>query len=224
MQSTTIQSTELSPILEIINSSNQFFRQELLGIRDTNEGLTKVQYIRYLQMQYHLTKGVQKPFIYLAGHERTYAYKKLRKFLINFAYEEEMHFKLAENDLENLHAAPGEKPLDVRLWWAFYNEIIQTQPFIRLGATCILENIGNGTSDIVKSLIQKATYLTNTNTTFLRVHLHEELPHGDQIVGALAAETFNDQDLVELIEGAKIGFKLYSRMLMWALKGEMILK
>ncbi|MBK9225336.1 MAG: hypothetical protein IPO23_13340 [Flavobacterium sp.] len=60
-------------------------------------GLEIEQYIRYLQVQYHLTQRVQTTLA-MASHPDTRAYKDLRGFLINFGYEEEMHYKLAEKD------------------------------------------------------------------------------------------------------------------------------
>lgn len=212
----------MKEITEIINESNEYYNNRLLEVIQ-NGGITHEQYVGYLRMQYHLTKGVQKPFLSIAAHEKTRPYKKLRDFLVRFAYEEEMHFRLAEKDLQKLNEKTGDIPLDVTLWWSYYNQAIVENPFVRLGSTCILENIGKGTHNTIKLLMSKASFLNNQNTTFLRVHMHEELPHGDQVVEALRTAKLKDADYADLVKGTKIGFVLYSRMIHWALTGKEII-
>ncbi len=138
-------------------------------------GLEIEQYIRYLQIQYHLTKGVQNTFLVMAAHEDTRAYKKLRPFLVNFGYEEEMHYKLAEKDLKELGSETGEMPFVVELWWAYQKAILPIKPMERLGATAILENIGNYAAPIIKELFAEADFIF-----MVREHLskgrHIEVP------------------------------------------------
>lgn len=86
--------------------------------------------------------------------------------------------------------------LGCTLWWSYYNQLMLENPFVRLGSTCILENIGKGTHNTIKLLMSKASFLNNQNTTFLRVHMHEELPHGDQVVEALRAAKLKDDSLI----------------------------
>src|SRR5580700_6565557 len=75
--------------------------------------VTIEQYVRYLSMQYHLTKGVQRYFITAAGHSDLARRRKLRKFLFEFANEEELHFVVAGNDLHKLGKEPLPEPFDV---------------------------------------------------------------------------------------------------------------
>src|SRR5690606_16063508 len=105
------------------------------------DGLPLEAYRRYLSMQYHLTKGVQRHFMICASHPDFAHRPKLREFLFHFAEEEELHFKVAEKDLENLGSRPLPIPLDTRIWWAFFDTQVYERPLVRLGATCILENI-----------------------------------------------------------------------------------
>lgn len=102
---------------------------------------TLEQYVRYLSMQYHLTKGVQRYFITAAAHSDLARRKKLRTFLFNFANEEELHYLIAANDLRKLGRDPLPEPFDVSLWHAYFQRVVVDRPFIRLGAACILENI-----------------------------------------------------------------------------------
>ena len=125
----------------IVQKANILFADKLTN--NLWNGLEIDQYIRYLQIQYHLTKGVQNTFLAMAAHEDTRPYKKLRPFLVNFGYEEEMHYKLAEKDLKELGSDTGSMPFVVELWWAYQKSILPVKPMERLGATAILENIGN---------------------------------------------------------------------------------
>jgi hypothetical protein len=208
----------MKQVLDVVNRSRAIFRDKLLGLEMTG-GLTLDRYVRFLSMQYHLTKDVQRHFFACAAHP-TMAHKKtLRKFLINFGQEEELHFLIAAKDLENLDAPIQPACLDVQLWWAFFNQIVSAKPFIRLGATCILENISSGNGDVIKKLMSSAGYLNPRNTRFLVIHQHEELPHGDQILDALNSADLSQDDIHDLEEGAKVGMTLYLRMFEWVIKG-----
>ncbi|SOE19660.1 hypothetical protein SAMN06298216_0163 [Spirosomataceae bacterium TFI 002] len=192
-----------------VENANIFFAEKLRRNFEMN-GLQIEQYTRYLRMQYHLTKGVQETFLAIAAHEHTRPYKKLRKFLIQFGYEEEMHFKLAEKDLRNTGGEVEEIPFAVELWWAYQKQAITYKPLERLGATAVLENVGNFAAPIIKSLFEEADFIDKRNTTFTQVHMHEELPHGDQILDALGAEDFSEFHQKQLLEGAEkpLGYML----------------
>ncbi len=207
-------------LAQLVDQANVLFAEKLKN--NFQEGLQKEQYLRYLQMQYHLTKGVQETFMALASHEETRAYKKLRPFLINFAFEEEMHYKLAEKDLRNTGGQVGEMPFLVELWWAYQKQAIIKKPLERLGATAVLENVGNYAAPIIKELMGGAPFITKKNTTFTQVHMHEALPHGDQILDALAAEEFSDKHQKQLLDGAQKATWLYASCIYdWIITGSL---
>lgn len=211
----------MAKLSEKVEQANLLFEKKL----KTNfpNGLQIEQYVRYLQMQYHLTKGVQETFLALAAHSESRAYKKLRPFLINFAYEEEMHFKLAEKDLKNLGAQTGEIPFLVEVWWAYQRQAVANKPLERLGATAVLENVGNFAAPIIKELMGSASFITKKNTTFTQVHMHEALPHGDQILDALANENFSPLHQKQLLEGAERATWLYATCIYdWIISGSLI--
>ncbi len=201
----------MKQVLAIVKQAQAAFRDMLLRM-ESNGGMTRERYTNFLSMQYHLTNGVQKHFYACASHHSLMHRKSLRKFLVNFADEEEPHYLIAEKDLENLDCRPGPCPVDVKLWWAYFDKVVMERPFVRLGATCILENISAGNGDIIKRLISNADFLTPRNTRFLVIHQHEDLPHGDQIVEALTAGKLDEQQVKDLEEGAEIAAKLYLRM------------
>ncbi len=215
----------LAPFAEalqsIVQKANILFADKLTN--NLWNGLEIEQYIRYLQIQYHLTKGVQNTFLAMAAHEDTRPYKKLRPFLVNFGYEEEMHYKLAEKDLKELGSETGSMPFVVELWWAYQKSILPVKPMERLGATAILENIGNYAAPIIKDLFAEADFINKRNSSFTLVHMHEELPHGAQILDVLANENFSELHQTQILEGAKRATWLYATTIYdWIITGKLI--
>ena len=206
----------MDAVMSVVSSAQSRLQELLLELESKN-GLEKKCYEKYLRMQYHLTKGVQNHFYRIAGHDQLKNKKSLRSFLVSFADEEAPHYSIAEKDLKNLGCETGEVPLDVDLWWAYFDRAIESRPFLRLGATCVLENITNTSADIVKNLMVKAEYLSPKNTCFLTIHMHsEELPHGDQIIEALNSANLSETELKDLRQGAENGAFMFMRMINWA--------
>lgn len=199
-------------VYENIEQSQNDFNIILNEVEKTG-GMTKERYIKLMSMQYHLTKGVQKVFFQIASHTDFSECAEFRNFLIQFALEEEHHYKIAQQDLSSLGYEPSPIPLDVKQWWAYFNTVIEFQPLIRLGATCILENITQKSRDIIKKLLEQTDFLTQKNTRFITIHQHEKLPHGDQIISALSNANLNSQQLMQLAQGSYEGRILYIRML-----------
>lgn len=214
--SSPIATSKLSPVLQIVEKAQAVFRSHLRAL-EANGGMTRPIYLRYLSFQYHLTKGVQRHFLKVAAHPRLAHKNLLRQFLFKFGLEEEPHYKVAEVDLERMGEKPLPCPLDVSLWWAYFDQIVEHRPFVRLGATCVLENLGVGAGDLGHQLLDSASFLTKSNTRFLTIHFHEILPHGDQIISALETAPLDPEDIVELVEGANIGSVMYMRLVLWAL-------
>lgn len=212
----------MDKVLEIIEQAQQIFRRRLEAI-ETSGGLSLEHYVRYLSMQFHLTRDVQRHFFGIASHASLASKPKLREFLIAFGIEEEPHYRIAYKDLENLGYKPLPMPLDVQLWWSYFDSVIEIRPFVRLGATCILENLGSGGSDIIKRLLSRAAYINERTARFITIHMHEELPHGQQVVDILNRTDLNSEQLRDLEEGAITGAILYLRMLDWVLMTDPLL-
>lgn len=190
---------------------------ELLQRAATAGPMTLMQYQRYLSMQYHFTKGVQAQFLRAAAHRDLAKRKGLRRFLFNFANEEEQHYLVAAKDLMNLGLPILPEPLDVALWHLYADSIVDEKPFQRLGTTCVLENIAGGAAQGPVEAALRAPFLDHANTRFLVIHKHELLPHGDQIMAALEAARLEPRHLAQLDTGARIGMVMYLRMAEWAL-------
>lgn len=208
----------MKELIEIVENARKDFRKQLNEALCSG-GLTPERYQRFLSMQYHLTNGVQKHFFAIAAHPEMAHRKSLRKFLINFGDEEESHYLIAKKDLENCNLPLLPPNLDVKIWWSYFNSVIADRPFVRLGATAILENISTGNSDLIQQMLQKATYLNPRNMRFLVIHQHEELPHGDQILDALKEGKLDASQLRDLEEGAAVGRTMYLRLFSWVLNG-----
>ncbi len=201
---------------ELVEKSQEDLNDLLRGKELDITGFSKEQYIRYLQMQYHLTNGVQKHFMRVASHHSFRTKKSFRSFLVDFAYEEESHYLIAQKDLEKLGASVGDVPLGVTLWKLYFESILDSNPLIRLGATAILENISSG---VVKPTLDKvmsnSNFLTESNTRFIKVHRHEELPHGDEILRELSEYGPSQEEYNDILLGAKNGSSIFQGLLEW---------
>jgi hypothetical protein len=111
---------------------------------------------------------------------------------------------------------PLAEPFDVTLWHSHFRSVVATRPFLRLGAAAVLENISAGAALAPVHQALSAPFMTKDNTKFLVLHQHETLPHGDQMLDALAAETFTAPELADLFLGARQGTVMYLRMAKWA--------
>ncbi len=210
----------MKQIQDLVNVAQEKFRNKLTEM-SKDGGLTKERYARFLTMQYHLTKGVQKHFMSIAANSKTAKKRGLRKFLIQFAQEEEFHYEIAKADLKELGMEPGPMPLDTEMWWLYFSSIIEARPFVRLGATCILENIADGSSEIIDRMIKESGYLNPKNLRFLIIHRHgPNLAHGDQIMEALTQAELNEEELADVVHGAKVATTLYMRFSHWIATGQ----
>lgn len=210
----------MKELMNIVEESQIMLASRLQGLIDSGEGLQLDAYVRYLSMQYHLTNGVQRHFLMAASHPDMRKMKSLRKFLIDFAIEEEMHYFVALKDIEALDREPYPCCLDVKLWKSYFWEVVNDRPFIRLGATCILENISGKSGQILDILSASSGFMNQKNTRFLSIHRHEELPHGDQILQALKDSPINEDQMHDLITGAHEGSVLFLRLIDWSLYGD----
>ena len=207
-------------IVELTQNSAQKFREFLEKLETSKEGFTEERYCRFLTLQYHLTKGVQRPFFMCAAHPDMIHRNDLRRFLFEFGVEEEQHYKIAEKDLQNMGRSPGPQPFGVALWWAYFDSVVESRPFVRLGATCILENISSKSSDVIDRLLANASYINVRNTKFLQIHRHEtENPHGAQILKALDTANLEERHFEDLLEGAQNAHDLYMSMFEWIVSG-----
>lgn len=201
----------MEQVQAIVHTANELLRARIGGYFP-NGKIQLEQYARYLSVQYHLTKGVQRHFLIAASHPSLAHKRPLREFLFNFALEEEPHYKIAEKDLEELGCGVLPNTLNVKLWWAYFDAVVYERPFVRLGATCVLENFGSGIGDLVKPILQATPFITPKTSRFLQIHMHEELPHGDQILAALTQARPNAAEQADLAEGAEAGATLFLRM------------
>jgi len=178
---------------------------------------TPTHYQRYLSMQYHLTRGVQRYFFMAAAHPSLARRRALRQFLVDFANEEELHYLVARNDLDKLSLGILPEPFDVTLWHCYFGKLVLDCPFLRLGAACVLESISAGVARAAIQNALAAPFLTRANTKFLVLHQHETQPHGAQIIAALTAAVLEDSHVNDVLTGARQGMVMYLRMAEWAI-------
>lgn len=207
--------SQLGPVLTQVASAQALFAQVLETALRAGP-VSVEQYCRYLSMQYHLTRDVQAYFFAIAANSALAKRRKLRRFLCEFANEEELHYLVAANDLLAFNRRPLPEPFDVTLWHSYFRGIVATRPLVRLGAAAILENLSAGVAREPARRALSAPFMTRENTKFLVLHQHETNPHGEQILEALDEEIFSPAELADLLLGARQGTILYLRMARWA--------
>ena len=205
-------------LLDVVEAAQRRFAA-MVGTLPVAEGLPHSVYVRFLSMQHALTKGVQKHFLAMAAHPELQGRTHLRRFLIDFGLEEEPHYALAKQDLDRLGAAVVPPPIDVALWWAYFDGVVPTRPFVRLGATCVLESISAQANPRIRELLANSPFLDASNTKFVVLHQHEVVPHGDQVLGEIERADLTEQQLATLVEGARAAELFYLRMTGWVLSG-----
>lgn len=205
-------------LLNHLRDHRQDLRDLLLEVAETG-GLTETRYTRYLSAMLHLTRGVQRHFFAVAGHDDLRQRAGLREFLVTFALEEEPHWRIALADLHALGHEPGEPPIEADLWWAFFDRAVTTRPFVRLGATALLENVGDIVGATQASLMDQP-FLRPDTTRFYEVHRHERHPHGEQVVTALVESKPTVENWADMIRGAEVARRLHLGLLRSALLGE----
>lgn len=207
----------LAGLKDVISGAQSDFQKLLEGVDQLHpSGISEAHYVRYLSMQFNLVRGVQVHFRRMAEHPAVRKYPNLSSFLSNFANEEEMHFKIAEVDIGKLGKSPLPAPIDVNLWWAFFDSVVERRPFVRLGATCVLENIAGPSDALITRMMAKAQFLNHENTRFLQVHRHQENAHGDEILKMLGDLDLEKQHVTDIEEGAKVARKLFVRFVSWS--------
>lgn len=182
-------------------------------------------YIRFLSMQYHLTKNVQKDMFSVAASPILANKKPLRDFLYRFGLEEESHYQLALNDLKCLGYSPLPIPLDVKLWKGYFSNICIDEPYIRLGATCVLETIAYGLSELILKILNESDKEIVSASKFLRIHLHtdDNMNHGEQVLECIKNSNLSFGDLEKLNKGAEEAKTVYLRMIYWVINGNCLL-
>lgn len=210
-------SHEMRQRLNSVIEAAQLNLNRCLAAIKSDGGLTQERYVRLLSYQYHLTSGVQRHFLAAAAHPDLAHRRGLRRFLFEFANEEELHFEIAHKDLANLGHEPLPCPLDVKLWWSYFDGLVMERPFVRLGATCILENIAGKAGDLIGELFRAAAFLGPRNTRFIEIHKHDErLPHGEQILQALDEGNLEERHWRDVLQGAEEAQIMYIRFVEWA--------
>ena len=177
----------------------------------------KAIYQRYLSMQYHLTKGIQRDFMLAAAHSDLNKRRTLRAFLVDFANERELHYLVAANDLHMLGLELLQEPLDATLWHTYFDKVVSERPFIRLGAACCVENISGGIARSWAKAALVAAFLNRDNTKFLALREDGGSPGGELVLAELDSTNLREHHMGDLVLGAKQGAVFYLRLMEWVL-------
>jgi hypothetical protein len=199
----------------LATASNQL--EELLASSQKNGSINIDNYYRYLTMQYYLVKDVQVHFFRSAAHPALRHYVELRQFLINFAFAEEPGYEAARSDLEAMGKPVADCPLDMALWRLFFSAVIDAAPFVRLGATCLLQSLGEVASRHLQPLLMQSTFFSESNTKFLMLNFETQPSKVATLFDTISETNITSSEVRDLELGAKIGATLILRQMHWAL-------
>lgn len=171
-------------------------------------GLTEARYARLLSCLAHLTRGVQRHFFGVAGHDSLQRREALREFLLEFGKEEEWHWRIAVADLEALGHGVSEPPVEVELWWAYFDRMVVERPFVRLGAAALLENLGDSVPAGGAGVLDRP-FLRPETTRFHRLHSGEAHAHGAELLTTLAGAAPTPAELADMVRGAEAARRLH---------------
>ena len=171
-------------------------------------GLTEARYARLLSCFVHLTRGVQRHFFAVAGHDSLQKREELREFLLHFGKEEEWHWRVAVADLEALGYAVSEPPVEVDLWWSYFDRMVVERPFVRLGAAALLENLGDSVPSGGAG-VMSGPFLRPDTTRFYRIHSGDAHSHGAELLAALADANPTAMERADMVRGAEAARRLH---------------
>jgi hypothetical protein len=175
--------------------------------------ITKNAYVQYLSDQAYMVHDVCRQMLGVASHSSMLRRPLLRKFLIDFGQEEETHHRVAEADIKQLGEELRKPSLDAKLWFMYFASLVREEPIRRIGASIVLENSGKEIGPLVQNIFAKATFLSDSSTRFVRAHLHDDIPHGDQLLEALGSSDWTSEEIGELTAGIEDAGILLGRLI-----------
>lgn len=175
-------------------------------------------YQRFLSAHYHLTRDIQKQFFHFSTSPKMARHTGLRQFFLYIPEPDDMHFACAASDLQAMDLETLPEPLDVALWRSYFDNSGDSRPFLRIGAALALENAltGKARNDAARAL--QGAFMTERNTSLLRLMHRGGALHGVPLMEALGAAELDAAEIADLVMGLRQGTVLYLRILNWTLQ------
>lgn len=175
---------------------------------DADEVLRRERHVRYLSVQYHLMREIQRRIFRIAAHPELSLRRDLRDFLVAKAGAEEFRFQDAADGVIGRDWSLVPAPLDVQLWHAHFDLQAETRPFLWLGTCCVLERIENEGVQEFRAMFGELPF-----------HAAYFKRAGRSLFQFLGKIEFDARQYQDLEEGAIHAATMYLRMLHWALHG-----
>lgn len=176
-------------------------------------GISKMAYTQYLSDQAFMVRDVCPQMLAVASSPELAGRNSLRRFLIELALEEEAHHEIARTDLQSLDVEVRPPSLDARLWHLYSSALATSKPFQRLGVSVVLENSGAVVGSVVRTILAESPFLNAGNTKFVRAHLHDDIPHGEQLLRALDDGELDNSEIRTLETGIEDAGTMLARLL-----------
>ena len=137
----------------------------------------------------------------------------VRDLLSRWAIDEELQHKFAERESWPRENEPLAAALDAKLWEAYFDAIVVARPWATLGAAAVWEAM----SGVGATLGRENRLAGRLASHFSKLSQSNEPSRADELLAALQAEDWDDEEMSELIEGAAVGRLMGLRMVRWAL-------
>lgn len=180
------------------------------------ESFTRDSYTKFLSLHFHLCCGVARHLMLIASHHDLIHRARLRGFLIDFALQHEKDHILVESDLRHLGTRTMPTTLDIKLWWSYFNSIVEHRPFIRLGAAFTFEQAIFQMTPMLEKIQDQCSFITPRSSQYLGLLTSPQYVERSQnLWEALQTSHLNVSQISDLQLGATECGILYQRMTHW---------
>lgn len=174
---------------------------------------------RMSSLQQTLAAGTRRRYLALATQLDLAGRGVVRDLVSRWAIDDELQAAFAERESWRSEQEPLEASLDAKLWEAYFDAIVVARPWATLGAAAVWEAMSGVEATLGReNRLAGATALASRlESHFSKLSHSDEPSRADQLVAALQAEDWDDEEISELIAGAAAGRLMGLRMVRWAL-------
>ena len=173
-------------------------------------------YVKFLSLHFHMINGSARHLMLIASHKDLTHRARLRGFLIDFALQHEKDHLLAESDLRQLGNKILPATLDIKLWWSYFNNIVEQRPFIRLGAAFTFEQAICQMTPMLEKIQDQCNFITPRSSQYLSLLVSPQyIERSQKLWEALQTSHLNVSQISDMQLGASECGTLYERMSQW---------
>jgi heme oxygenase len=147
-------------------------------IRSNLEKMDREEYMNFLDVMYHYTKGSWEKLTKIASVSHN---EELKEYFQHMAKEERGHYILAQEDLRELgREVSSEECKEVTEFNTDWYNLAEKGVYGYLGALYVFENVAKHLPQEGKAMLARLN-LKKTQARWISVHLEADLEHGQEI-------------------------------------------